>query len=69
MSVCVCVLACVCVFVSVCVSRRESRLHSVHFCTPWLITDRVCLVVWRWDGGVGVGGLGGARQRFLFMIK
>lgn len=43
---------CVCAFfaVSVSVHACEPRLHSVHFCTRWLITHRVCLVVERGHG-------------------
>lgn len=39
-NMCVC---CCCLLLSMHVC--EPRLHSVHFCTPWLITHRVSLVV------------------------
>lgn len=39
---------CTCVCLSVSVPACEPRLDSVHFCTRWLITARVCLLV---EGG------------------
>lgn len=42
---------CVCVsLLSVSMHACEPLLHSVHFCTRWLITHRVCSVV---EGGRG----------------